>query len=180
MDCKKCQELILTDYLDGEIEGGLKNTLEQHMAVCDDCQGYFESAQKTVLQPLVNAKRNVLSKDAIWSRLQNDIHAEHEYKDEPEGQMNILGRLKSLIFMPKPVFALATFLAVIMTFLIWNSSINQSHLVQNDQNKKRLITKKGMGTIQTQKEDEVEYIAFCFEQSEDFKDYGTSMEEYFL
>jgi len=180
MDCKKCQELILTDYLDNEAPEDLKNVIEQHLTACDECRKFLSLVQKTVIQPLAVAKRDVLSNDVIWSRLQEEIHAKEDYIEGPEAEMGIIERFKSLLFTPKPAFVLATFLAVIATILILHSSINRSHLAQNDQNNMKLVVKKVIGTVQTQTDDEVESYAFYFEQNEILKDYGTSMEEYFL
>ena len=47
MKCRDCfQEL--SNYLDGEIDAGLKRELEEHLGKCHRCQVVFDSARKTI------------------------------------------------------------------------------------------------------------------------------------
>ncbi|NTV28835.1 MAG: hypothetical protein HGA80_02020 [Candidatus Omnitrophica bacterium] len=38
MDCRKAEELILSDYVDGELKGELLRVLEEHLHSCPACQ----------------------------------------------------------------------------------------------------------------------------------------------
>ncbi|MBM4128995.1 MAG: zf-HC2 domain-containing protein, partial [Nitrospira sp.] len=55
MNCEKIQELILTDYLDGEIDKRQEEFIKQHLATCIGCQEFLSIAQKTVVEPFLNA-----------------------------------------------------------------------------------------------------------------------------
>jgi len=45
--CRDCfQEL--SNYLDGEIDAGLKQELEEHLSKCHRCRVVFDSARKTI------------------------------------------------------------------------------------------------------------------------------------
>jgi len=39
MDCKKTEEVIFTDYIDGKLEGGALREAEGHLASCAKCRG---------------------------------------------------------------------------------------------------------------------------------------------
>jgi anti-sigma factor RsiW len=45
--CKECFQQI-SNYLDGEIDAGLKQELEQHLDKCHRCRVVFDSARKTI------------------------------------------------------------------------------------------------------------------------------------
>ncbi|MBI2955767.1 MAG: zf-HC2 domain-containing protein [Acidobacteria bacterium] len=45
-----CQEVVrwLTDYLDGELDATLLETLEAHLRDCDDCRIVVDTTRKTI------------------------------------------------------------------------------------------------------------------------------------
>ncbi len=45
-----CQEVVrqLSEYLDGELEAGLIQALEQHLAACRDCRIIVDTTRKTI------------------------------------------------------------------------------------------------------------------------------------
>lgn len=47
MKCRDCFQQ-LSNYLDGEIDAGLKRELEEHLGKCHRCQVVFDSARKTI------------------------------------------------------------------------------------------------------------------------------------
>lgn len=47
MKCKECFQQI-SNYLDNEIDPGLKQELEQHLDKCHRCRVVFDSARKTI------------------------------------------------------------------------------------------------------------------------------------
>ena len=44
MDCKKTEEIILTDYVDGRLEGRSLEDLEAHLASCNNCRAFASEA----------------------------------------------------------------------------------------------------------------------------------------
>ena len=61
MNCKKIQEWILTDYLDGEMSQDQKDVLEKHISSCSECKRFLFAAKETVVEPFVNSKKDYLS-----------------------------------------------------------------------------------------------------------------------
>ena len=45
-----CNEVVrqLSEYLDGELEAGLAQSLEQHLAACRDCRIIVDTTRKTI------------------------------------------------------------------------------------------------------------------------------------
>lgn len=45
-----CQEMIdfLADYLEGELSESQHRTLDQHLAVCPECEAYLHSYRSTI------------------------------------------------------------------------------------------------------------------------------------
>jgi len=45
-----CQELVelVTDYLEGALEGALLQRVEAHLAACPDCSKYLEQLRQTI------------------------------------------------------------------------------------------------------------------------------------
>ena len=47
MNCNKAIKEICR-YLDGELDEGLKNTLETHLTYCNHCSAVYDSTKKTI------------------------------------------------------------------------------------------------------------------------------------
>ncbi len=45
-----CQEMIdfLADYLEGELPESQSHTLDQHLALCPECEAYLQSYRSTI------------------------------------------------------------------------------------------------------------------------------------
>ena len=46
MKCEDVQELIFTDYLDGQLGKEQETQVEEHLAICGDCKEHELLAQK--------------------------------------------------------------------------------------------------------------------------------------
>ena len=95
MRCKKIQELILTDYIDGQMEEKQKAPIEKHLDGCPECKEFYASAKKVSTDLFVNADR-ANPPEFVWQRLRDTILAERQKKPE------------YVFHIPRPVFALAT------------------------------------------------------------------------
>lgn len=174
--CKRIQELILTDYLDDEIN---KESVDKHIASCKACREFLALAKKVTIEPLKNSKKNHLSQDVIWSRIQNEIKSEETYADEYDSEMSFFEKVKDMILSPKPAFAFGSFVVLILMVLVLNFNAKQSQLVKENQNKKQISVKEKI-VVKTEEIDQELYLAYYLEQDEGYKNYGTSLEEYFL
>lgn len=72
MKCDKIKELILTDYIDDQLDLKIKREVTQHIASCEGCKRYLESVKKYTI--------DTFSKDApqtppdeIWQNIEENI-----------------------------------------------------------------------------------------------------------
>lgn len=71
MDCKKMEEVILTDYIDGKLEGTALRQAEEHIASCDRCRGLVQEF-RAVAASLRNAPREE-PPDRVWEKIRAAI-----------------------------------------------------------------------------------------------------------
>ena len=77
MQCDQVRELLLTDYLDGEMEGANKEALQGHLSQCPHCREEGRIIQKLAMEPFRNLERKTPS-DEVWERIQRQIEKERE------------------------------------------------------------------------------------------------------
>lgn len=73
MKCENIQELLMTDYLDGECrgEGGLR--VKNHLDECETCRSFYETVLKSAA---VLRKGGELSPpEAVWLRIRESLEA---------------------------------------------------------------------------------------------------------
>ena len=52
MNCKLVQELVLTDYSDGQLSAARMRKVDNHLMHCLACRTLFEKVRKNVIDPL--------------------------------------------------------------------------------------------------------------------------------
>jgi len=115
MNCKKTQEIIITDYIDGQMGDKQKSLIDQHLAHCHACKGYLSSIKKEVVSPFVNASKDVPS-ELLWAQIKQAIEEEQQQQLETSLKPDFWERLRASVHIPRPAFALATI--VTMIFMI--------------------------------------------------------------
>lgn len=164
MNCKNVEDLILTDYLDGQMDDEKKKQLEKHLADCASCREYELIARKTVIGPFNDSER-VNPPAVIWHKIKEQIEEEEELTSP---FADLIRRIKSLLYVPKPAFAVA---AIVIILLITVSVIK--------------LPSKNQEIVKVAPENQVEcitYLISVFDEgplNED-NDFETSIEEYFL
>ena len=63
MNCEKIKELILTDYIDNEMDDEERIRLNIHFAHCQECKEFFETVRNTVVKPFSSVKKIDSPKD---------------------------------------------------------------------------------------------------------------------
>jgi len=165
MNCKKIQELILTDYLDDQISDDWRPRIKIHFARCNQCKEFFEAARKAVAEPFVNVNK-INPPEFIWQRVKETIMAEQQKKTSLVA--SFLEKLKSISYAPKPAFAIAMTMAMVILV------VTMVKLRINNQE-----------TLSVNSEGQRGYLAYSIEEpvdilANDNGGFGTSIEEYFL
>ena len=166
MDCKRAQDLILTDYLDGQkMPVALKEGFQKHMALCPSCQAFKALAEKAVMSPFDGSIKEEVPQE-VWQNIKAEI-----LQQEESSWRNVfnefLEKLKIVLF-PKPTLAFASavsFLLVIMLFM-------------------RVVpVGKSYDSAQIDSQGQMEYSTYLMEYAgtsqEVSEGYGTDIEEFF-
>ena len=161
MNCKECQDYLLTDYLDGELSPEKTHQLEAHLSSCPSCREMAESLRGTVVEPFGKCD-GALPAETVWQKIKKEITAQ-----EHAPQEDWFKKLKELLF-PKPVFALATVACLLLFFVLVQPGLQQHRLAKNT-------------ALQQEKAAQsVEYLASLLDEGNNQETYGTAIEEYFL
>jgi anti-sigma factor RsiW len=165
MNCEKIKELILTDYIDNEMNDEEKIRLNIHFALCHECKEFFDMVKSTVAKPFANLKK-IEPPGFIWHRVKEAIIAKQQKK--LGFVASILEKLKSVFCIPKPALAMSTIMALVLIVVLTNTL--------------RFSNKEA---LETNREDQAEYSTYSIETPvsallNNNGGFGTLVEKYFL
>jgi anti-sigma factor RsiW len=160
---KKCdyfKDLILTDYIDGELDKNSAGGLESHLLDCSDCRVFFKEVKDNAALPFQQALRQPVPVQ-LWDTIKQSIEHENQAKSP---LTDYIAQLKGWVVAPRmvPVFA-----SLILMFLAGSVTLN---------------------TIQVQQareKDQGEYLISLLGPRDSLvpsenNDFGTPIEHYFL
>ena len=159
-NCKRIKDLILTDYIDNQLDSSSKDQVENHLLSCKTCQNFAMEVKERLMEPLASTFRQELSSE-IWETLKQKIFQE-QTKKQGLGDW-ILGWIGSISF-PRLVPVLVSLVMVVFIsstiFLNWQ-------------------------TKQAQDQEQGAYVEFMLSSATvsnhgDNHDLGTPIEQYFL
>lgn len=109
MNCKQIQELILTDYIDQQLTTERQQEIKTHIKNCPSCLE-FETVVKTKAINIFKENNIVKTPAYVWNNIQEKIYAEQKL-----GFIELLkNKLANLFILPKPAYAIAGILTVIL------------------------------------------------------------------
>ena len=117
MNCKKIQDLLKTDFLDGELNNGQRNHIQKHIASCDHCKTFFANLRQNAVEPFKNFKE-IKPPEAVWARIEKKILT------NPKSTFSIFEWLKDnispLFYFPRPAYAFTAMLLIcVMTYFLY-------------------------------------------------------------
>ena len=162
MPCKKIQELLKADYLDGELDQKDAQFIQEHLGQCSVCSGLEKALQAQRM--LFKGVKPKPVPEGIWSNIRDTIIAERlNHPETPTA--GIFERLRDLIFVRRPAVVLATSLfSVIIMLAFFANVVIQKKVSLNKQNAAENIAGYSLGSKNG-------YVLY---------DLGTGIEEYFL
>lgn len=156
-NCKKFQDLILTDYIDGEIDKTAKAKIDTHLVTCADCRRLTEDVKKNLITPLESTVRQPVP-EYLWGSIKERI--------ESQGRSHnpVSNFLERLIDALSPKWAPALGVIALLVIGSW--------LLQNQQ-------------VQVLEKDHDEYLEYVLSEpgvsaDTDDESLGTPIEQYFL
>jgi predicted anti-sigma-YlaC factor YlaD len=165
MNCKKAQELILTDYLDGQMDNKSNILLEEHMANCRTCKEFCATAKK-VGDKLLAAVDRVNPPEFVWRRVKESIIVEQRKKAAFPAKF--FEKIRYAFYIPNPALAFATIFALILVF----GAITR-------------LTVHDRAMLNVSGQEQAEYLDYSGDiiadvSANDEAGFGTSIEKYFL
>jgi len=113
MKCEQIKELIITNYIDGEISTSIQKEIKAHLITCEDCRQFEGRVRLSAIEPLKNVKREKVPEE-VWHKIKKVI----ETKDKKVTLKDVVYNLGTFIRVRRPALALATVTAVILIALI--------------------------------------------------------------
>ena len=155
----------MTDYIDGEISKELKEEVEKHLTICEDCWQLKQDLQG-ISGDLFEKVKQIKVTDLVWVRIKESVTKKRKQLNSVLG--NLMNYLRPDFFIKKPVFSMALmgtiiFLAVIFTKISFN---NQK-------------------VVNAYLKEQVDFFVYLDTREEDFltadsMEFGTSIEKYFF
>jgi len=161
MKCKDIQELLKSDYLDRESGQKEEQAIKEHLNYCSECSSLEKEllSQRVVFQKASRPQ----PPERLWQNIRDAIVSER-LERENSARPGIFERLRDLIWYRRPVFALASVLAV--TIFV---AVLAGGLISRQQ----FFNKASSSDIYS-------VYSFSFENGDSAGEMGTSIEEYFL
>jgi len=121
--CDQFKDLVLTDYIDGELDKNFAGSLESHLLDCSDCRAFFKEV-KDVALPFQQSLRQPVPA-GLWVAIKQNIEQENQTSNP---FANFIDQLKGLMVFPGmvPVFA-----SLILMLLAGSVTLNTIHLQQD-------------------------------------------------
>ncbi len=115
--CDQFKDLILTDYIDGELDKNSAESLESHLLDCGDCRTFFKEIKNNTVLPFQQALRQPVPA-GLWDAIKQSI----DHENQAAGPLaDLIARLKGWLVFPRmvPVFA-----SLILMFLAGSVTLN--------------------------------------------------------
>jgi len=117
---KKCdhfKDLILTDYMDGELDKNSAKNVESHLLECSDCRAFLKEVKSNAALPFQQTLHQPVPAE-LWGAIRQRIEDRNQAVNP---LADFIEKLKGLIVIPRlvPVFAslILMFLAGSVTFI---------------------------------------------------------------
>ncbi len=161
MNCSHIQDLILTDYIDGEVSPEMKAQIEQHTSECAECRTFLFEALQTTIKPLSKAEKDFEAKEEVWQKIQTQI--EEEQVKRPSILEYLSNGFKTFFAVPRAGVVFSAVIIAMLTAAIYFQS-PPSHVGHYGVEKAHVVTE----------------VADDLASSDDEESYGTTIENYFL
>lgn len=180
MKCDKIKELILTDYVDGQLEAAEKVRLEEHLKACSACHEFAQTVQKELVTPFADLDRPEVP-PAVWQNIRTAIAPEEDVEPAWSAVIRFLGNLQAL--RPAALLMAGAVIIIALTAILMKPVSPPDQIVQQPVVQPRLAAQSSQPP-----QEEPLAETYLAEIDDDYGDvfeladggYGTAIEEYFL
>ncbi|HOW35532.1 MAG TPA: anti-sigma factor [Candidatus Omnitrophota bacterium] len=161
MQCKKIQEWLKSDHLDGECSPKEQKQINEHLAKCAPCRRLEKELQAQ--RVVFNQAKQLQPPEYIWNNIREAIAAEN-LENTDCVRSGIIERLRELILKPRPVFVLSSALTTVILITVLTSAVIHKKQLASQENGREILAEYGLNG-----DSEALLLGL-----------GTSIEEYFL
>lgn len=113
MRCEEIQELIMTDYIDGELDPSKESEIARHIGSCVACRA-LEADLRRVAEPLKTGYE--MPPERVWKSIERRICGGGE---RPDAMGRLRGMLRGLSLVPRirPAMAVLTIVLALAVFI---------------------------------------------------------------
>jgi len=126
--CDHIKDLILTDYMDGELDQDLKHNVESHLLDCSDCRTFLKEVKENSIIPF-NKDTQLPVPPQLWDAVKEGI-AKQGHASDPIA--DFIDRIKEMIVFPKlvPVFATLMLMLFVGSVTLNNMQFQQAQATE--------------------------------------------------
>ncbi len=167
MKCEYVKELILTDYLDGQLGKEQKAQIEKHLTICKGCKEYELLTRTAVVEPFNNMERHN-PPEATWNKIREQIEEELPLQEPTNSFADLINRVKTFLYIPKPAFVVTSIIVLLLVVIT---------VIKLPTEEQKIVKVNPESQIEC-----ITYLMSVFDQEtmNGNDDFGTSIEELFL
>lgn len=120
--CKNFEDILLTDYIDGELSQEKKREVEQHLLACSACRALATEIRENLLIPFEHVNRETVSKN-VWLNIKERIEQENA---PPQPIKNFLEKFVGSLLSPRLAPLLTSFVLIVLvgSVVFYNHQMN--------------------------------------------------------
>ena len=108
--CEKFRDLILTGYVDNEIDKETREQVDSHVRVCPECREFAQEVEKNLVAPFKSLGHEEVPGD-VWSAIKDRI----EQGDSSSDKVKILiDRWMEFFSFPRLATVVASFVVLVL------------------------------------------------------------------
>ena len=112
MNCDEIKDIIVTDYLDGELNEEMAHSIESHINKCSDCFQFENMLKLKAVDPFKSMKVSAPA-DSVWKNIKDNIEHGQKIQDENGILSVLMHKARDLFGIKRPVFAILMLMVVI-------------------------------------------------------------------
>ena len=121
--CDQFKDMILTDFIDGQLDKKAAKEVEDHLLDCASCRAFFKEVKENAAIPFQQVSRQAVP-EGLWSAIRENIEQEQQQKNP---LADVFEHLKGLLIFPRmvPVFASLMLMLLVGSVTLNNIQIQQ-------------------------------------------------------
>ena len=165
MNCYEIQDLILTDYLDGEMASEKKKMIDGHLTQCQSCREFLLTARQTVDRPFFEVQKEFEGQQKIWQKIKSQIEEEKTSATEDSVSKSWVEGFQHIFVIPRVGILFSVMAVAFLTTAVYFRTFSQQKMIAQRNEKIQLIS---------------DVANELSNAADDDKSYGTEIENYFL